>query len=127
MEAPGQRALARWPVGRTFQRMKFGSQLAELGYRALDALERTSAAQAKRDDALRGAVAEPPVVARFMVEIRSDGSQTIARGALEDHLSGESHTVEARASTPALLVLSLARHLITLPAFQDTVRRALGK
>ena len=50
---------------------------------------------------------EPPVVARLIVEIRSDGSRTIARGAVEDVLTGQRTTVEARGSTPLALMASL--------------------
>ncbi|HRI07751.1 MAG TPA: hypothetical protein PKW35_08045, partial [Nannocystaceae bacterium] len=54
---------------------------------------------------------DPPVVARLVVEIRSDGSTTIARGAIEDHLSGETVGIEARAQCPLELALALARSL----------------
>lgn len=57
---------------------------------------------------------EPPVVARLVVEIRSDGTTTIARAGLSDELKGESTVLEARGSTPVALALSLARHLIDL-------------
>jgi hypothetical protein len=72
--------------------------------------------------------AEPPVVARLMVEIRSDGSYTIARGALEDALSGQKVAVEATGSTPLALALSLARSLASTPwmarhAFRALLRR----
>ena len=39
---------------------------------------------------------EPPVVARLVVEIRSDGSRTIARGALEDGQLGERTSSQGR-------------------------------
>ena len=68
---------------------------------------------------------EPPVVARLIIEIRSDGSQTIARGALEDILSGEKVAVEARGTTPAQLVGSLAKTLLTAPLFARTAMRAM--
>ena len=58
---------------------------------------------------------EPPVVARLMVEIRSDGSHTIARGAVEDVASGERVAVEARGTTPAQLAASLARTAFATP------------
>lgn len=59
---------------------------------------------------------EPPVVAQLMVEIRSDGSRTIARGALNDLRSGESAQVHAEGRTPGDLMLSLAGSLLSLPA-----------
>lgn len=59
---------------------------------------------------------EPPVVAQLMVEIRSDGSRTIARGALNDLRTGESAQVHAEGRTPGDLMLSLAGSLLSLPA-----------
>jgi hypothetical protein len=59
---------------------------------------------------------EPPVVAQLMIEIRSDGSRTIARGALNDLRSGESAQVHAEGKTPGDLMLSLASSLLALPA-----------
>ena len=50
---------------------------------------------------------EPPVVARLVVEIRSDGSRTIARGALEDRATGQNVAIEARGDSPMSLALSL--------------------
>jgi hypothetical protein len=58
---------------------------------------------------------EPPVVARLIVEIRSDGSRTIARGALEDSASGTRTAVEAHGDSPLQLALALARELTRLP------------
>jgi hypothetical protein len=43
---------------------------------------------------------EPPVVARLVVEIRSDGTRTIARGAIEDAQRGERVAIEARGDSP---------------------------
>jgi hypothetical protein len=71
---------------------------------------------------------EPPVVARFMVEIRSDGSRTIARGALDDVANGESAAIEARGSTPAMLAASLLRSLLASPLLGRVMnRRRLGR
>jgi hypothetical protein len=61
--------------------------------------------------------AEPPVVARMIVEIRSDGSRTIARGALEDVATGQRAAIEAKGGTPFQLALSLMRSLGQLPRF----------
>jgi len=61
--------------------------------------------------------AEPPVVARMIVEIRSDGSRTIARGALEDVATGQRAAIEAKGGTPMQLALSLVRSLGQLPRF----------
>lgn len=70
---------------------------------------------------------DPPVVARLMVEIRSDGSRTIARGALDDALNGEKVAVEARGSTPAALAASLIRSLFSGPLLARAIARRLLK
>jgi hypothetical protein len=58
---------------------------------------------------------EPPVVARMIVEIRSDGTRTIARGALEDIVSGERVKIEASGGSPVQLAASLASNLLSTP------------
>lgn len=68
---------------------------------------------------------DPPVVARLVVEIRSDGRLTIARGALEDASTGRGVAIEASGRSPLQLALSLARSLVTLPAFGRSAARAL--
>ncbi len=68
---------------------------------------------------------EPPVVARLVVEIRSDGSRTIARGAMEDAATGRGVAIEASGRSPLQLALSLARSLVTLPAFGRSARALL--
>lgn len=72
---------------------------------------------------------EPPVVARLVVEIRSDGSRTIARGAMEDVTSGVSTAVEARGDSPLQLAIALARELARLPRLtaRTAIRGLLGK
>ena len=72
---------------------------------------------------------EPPVVARFVIEIRSDGSRTIARGAMEDVASGQRTAVEARGDSPIQLALALARELTRLPRLgaRSAIRGLLGK
>jgi hypothetical protein len=67
---------------------------------------------------------EPPVVARLVVEIRSDGSRTIARGALEDAQRGDRVAIEARGDSPIQLAMALARALTRLPL--DMVRGKTG-
>lgn len=52
-----------------------------------------------------------PVVARLIVEIRSDGSRTVARGALEDLNQGQRVAVEARGDSPLSLALALAKSI----------------
>ncbi len=72
---------------------------------------------------------EPPVVARLIVEIRSDGSRTIARGAIEDVASGQRTTIEARGDSPIQLAIALARSLTQLPRLgaRSAIRGLLGK
>ena len=61
-------------------------------------------------------VQEPPVVAQLMIEIRSDGSRTIARGALNDLRTGESAQVHAEGRSPTELMVSLVQSLLSLPS-----------
>jgi len=68
---------------------------------------------------------EPPVVARLIVEIRSDGSRTIARGAMEDIESGQKVAVEARGDSPFSLAMSLAKAMVKGPSFARSAARAL--
>jgi hypothetical protein len=68
---------------------------------------------------------EPPVVARMVIEIRSDGTRTIARGALEDAVSGERVAVEAKGTTPMALAASLAKSIFTAPMLARNAVRAL--
>lgn len=57
----------------------------------------------------------PPIVARMVIEIRSDGSRTIARGALEDLQNGERVTLRADAATPMALAAQLTKALVQIP------------
>jgi hypothetical protein len=68
---------------------------------------------------------EPPVVARMIVEIRSDGTRTIARGALEDAASGERVAIEAHGSTPMGLARSLAKSMLSAPVLARHAVKAL--
>ena len=68
---------------------------------------------------------DPPVVARLMVEIRSDGSRTIARGAVEDLASGERAAIEARGATPVQLAASLAKTLMATPLLARATIKAV--
>ncbi len=72
---------------------------------------------------------EPPVVARLVVEIRSDGSRTIARGAVEDVANGQRTTLEARGDSPVQLAIALARALTQLPRLgaRSAIRGLLGR
>jgi hypothetical protein len=74
---------------------------------------------------LAEAPGEPPVVARLMIEIRSDGTRTVARGALEDLANGEKAVVEARGSTPAALAASLLKSLVSGPLLAKVIGKRL--
>jgi hypothetical protein len=58
---------------------------------------------------------ELPVVARLIVEVRSDGSRTVARGAMEDAATGTRAAIEASGRTPLELALGLAKSLLAAP------------
>lgn len=74
-----------------------------------------------------------PVVARLVVEIRSDGTRTVARGAVEDVATGHKTGIVARGGSPlalaADLTRGLARTLTALPrvATATALRRLLGR
>jgi hypothetical protein len=84
---------------------------------------------ATKPDAKQELQTEPPVVARLIVEIRSDGSRTIARGAIEDTVSGQRTSIEARGDSPIQLAIALARSITQLPrlATRSAVRGLLGR
>lgn len=72
------------------------------------------------------AAPEPPVVARMVIELRSDGTTTIARGAIEDCTSGETVAVEARAGSPLEIPAAIAKMLLSTPVIAgDALRAAL--
>ncbi|MCP4445930.1 MAG: hypothetical protein GY811_11380 [Myxococcales bacterium] len=77
------------------------------------------------DDSLAPQSDEPPVVARLVVEIRSDGSRTIARGAMEDAITGEKVAIEARGTSPLSLALGLAKSMTRGRAFARSAVRAI--
>lgn len=64
---------------------------------------------------------EPPVVARLVIEIRSDGRRTIARGAAEDRILDQKVAVQAEGTTPLALAVSLAKSLVTVPSLAKTI------
>lgn len=82
-----------------------------------DAVDPASALTKADGSTLANEGPEPPIVARLVVEIRSDGSRTIARGALEDAITDQKVAIKAEGTTPAQLASSLARTLVTLPLF----------
>lgn len=69
--------------------------------------------------------AQLPVVARLMVEIRSDGSRTIARGAMEDLQHGERVSIQAEGTTPAMLAASLAKSIVAMPLLARSALKGL--
>lgn len=74
---------------------------------------------------------EPPVVARVVLEIRSDGTRTLARGAMEELATGQRVAIAAEGTTPLALATALARSLFSAPAVVHragrAVRALLGK
>ena len=83
-------------------------------------------------DALQAMDEELPVVARLVIEIRSDGTRTVARGGLEQVASvgGEGPlervAIEARGGSPAALAADLLRAIITTP-FHSSLSRWTGR
>jgi len=69
---------------------------------------------------------EPPVVARLVVEIRSDGTRTIARGALQDAALGKEVAIRAEGTTPLALAISLVRAMWKTPILGRVVERAVA-
>ncbi|MBX3467927.1 MAG: hypothetical protein KF878_13700 [Planctomycetes bacterium] len=57
----------------------------------------------------------PPVVARLVIEVRSDGTRTVARGGLEDVENDQRVAVHAEAGTPLELSRLLLRSLLDTP------------
>lgn len=83
-----------------------------------DALARDATATA-----IAAAGDDLPVVARMVIEIRSDGSRTIARGAMEDVALGQKVALEAEGTTPLALAMQLAKSIGGLPAFAASSMR----
>ena len=73
--------------------------------------------------ALPATVDELPVVARLIVEIRSDGSRTIARGAMEDAASDTRVAIEASGTSPLELALGLAKSILAAPWLRRQMAR----
>lgn len=68
---------------------------------------------------------EPPVVARLVIEIRSDGGRTIARGALSDASLGQEVAIRAEGTTPLALAASLVGALFRAPLLGRVLGRSL--
>ncbi len=67
---------------------------------------------------------ELPVVARMVVEIRSDGRRTVARGALEDRLNEQTVALEIGSGSPLQLAKAIAQALWSLPGMALRSARA---
>lgn len=68
------------------------------------------------------------MVARLVIEIRSDGTRTVARGALEEKTTGQQVALEASAGTPEELTLQLMKALLATPLLAGgAVRAAVGQ
>lgn len=65
---------------------------------------------------------ELPVVSRLVIEVRSDGTRTIARGAAEDPAGKVG--LEVRAESPAELAAALVKLLLQVPALAASNFRA---
>lgn len=79
------------------------------GYKSATSVTTTSG------QALPATVDELPVVARLIVEVRSDGSRTVARGAMEDAASDTRVAIEASGTSPLELALGLAKSILAAP------------
>ena len=64
------------------------------------------------------------MVARLVVEIRSDGSTTVARGAVDDLENGVRVALEARGRTAASLAASLVVAMLEVPVMAGLGRLA---
>ena len=73
------------------------------------------------------AASEPPVVARLVIEIRSDGARTVARGALQDAALGREVAIQAEGTTPLALAASLIGSLLRAPILGRMLRRRSGE
>ncbi len=65
------------------------------------------------------------MVARMVIEIRSDGTRTIARGAAEDAATGQKVAIEIDGSSPLQLALSLMKTMAAVPALAKSAVKAL--
>jgi hypothetical protein len=111
-------------VGEAKQRMEAAAQRLSERHGADSAEQGPTALRAQEKDPLAEAT-DLPVVARLIVEIRSDGSRTLARGALEDVVTGERVQIEANGGSPAQLAASLAGSLLTTPFALGRYARAV--
>lgn len=83
-------------------------------------LERTA-----EEASLEAEAGLPPVVLRMVVEVRSDGTRTIARGALEDQRMGERVQIKIDNFSPLLLGKEITRALLSVPSFAKRAARTM--
>ena len=102
-DAQNYRADVRWAISNSVNERENSPQ--------------TPVVQSTEPDTLAPRPDEPPVVARLVIEIRSDGTRTSARGALEDETSGQRVSLQAEGTSPASLASTLLGSLVKLPFF----------
>ncbi len=86
-----------------------------------DAIERNDEGGPLRRDE------DMPVVARMVVEVRSDGTRTLARGAMEDLVTGQQVAIETPALTPVELAAHLSKSLLLVSGLaRDAVRGSVS-
>ena len=78
---------------------------------------------APKDGAAIATEDELPVVARLVVEIRSDGTRTVARGAMHDVESDQKVAVELASGSPWQMAQSLVKALLGMPKLVLARRR----
>lgn len=90
-----------------------------------DLAKKESARLARETESLAAEPDDPPIVARLVVEIRSDGSRTIARGAIEDLVSDERVAMRVAGTTTLALARSLAKAMWDVPSLARAAAKAL--
>lgn len=88
-----------------------------------DSKKDSSPVASDRNTAIEAEADLPPVVARMVVEIRSDGTRTVARGALEDLQTGERVSLQANAQSPVALAQELTKALFKTPVLAGTLAK----
>ena len=102
-----QRSVIPWPVGTAAEEVAGGPPDVS------DTLDTTEGA-------------DLPVVARLIVEVRSDGRRTLARGRIEDLLTGQKTELTARGDSPAALLSTLLRSVTGIASLARRAAQALA-
>jgi hypothetical protein len=68
---------------------------------------------------------ELPIVARILVEIRSDGTRTVASASVQNALLGQAVSVQAETTTPNSIAQVLLRSMARMPLLGTVASRAL--